>query len=224
MKRSTQRSTLSPEQAAWLAQTIERNRKYAGLRMMADEGGEGGATDADKGKDSDADKADDDKPLGEGGERALKAERERVKAAEDANKALKSEFDGFKSALLEGLGIKPKDGDDGKDALATVQEQLAAMQHKSSVLELANAHKITDKDDLELLGTAKDPEAMKKLAERLAPAEVDPGAKSGSRRGPKPDRTQGGGDGSGAPAGGSIAAKREELEAARAAKRNKTNS
>lgn len=217
------RSVLSPESAAWLASTIERNRKFAGMRMMADEGGEGGG-DAGDGSDKGGDDGkaagtdNGDKPLGEGGERALKAERERVKAAEDANRALKSEFDGFKSALLEGLGIKPKDGDDGSDALATVQQQLAAMQHKSTVLELANEHQITDKDDLELLGTAKDPEAMKKLAERLAPKEQERDATS---RRPKPDRTQGGGDGNNSQTrGGSVA----EVMAERAAARAKTTS
>jgi hypothetical protein len=222
------RSILSPEQSSWLAQTVERNRRFAGLRMMSDEGGDGADKGADADKDaadadkkSDAAKADDDK-LGEGGKKAIEAERARAKTAEDANKALKSEFDGFKSALLEGLGIKSKD-DEGKDtdALATVQEQLAAIQHDSAVKDLLIEHRITDKDDIDLLKSTKDAGAMKKLAERLAPKEQDRDATS---RRPKPDRTQGGGDGDNSQnKGGSVAQVMAERAAARAAK-NKTTS
>lgn len=211
------RSVLSPEQAAWLAQTFDRNRKYAGMRME-----EGDGKTEDKADDAKSETETEDKPLGGNGEKALKAERERASAAEEANKALKSEFDGFKSALLEGLGIKSED-DKGKetDALATVQQQLAAIQRESAVLKLANTHKITDEGDLTILASATDAEQMKKLAERLAPKEQDSDAKS--RNKPKPDRTQGGGDGSGASAGGSIAAHREQLAADRAAKQANSN-
>lgn len=221
------RSVLSPEQAAWLAQTIDRNRKYAGMRMMADEGGDGGDSgDAggDAGKDAGGDKGgSNDGQLGEGGKKALEAEREARKTAEDVAKATKTEFDTLKAALLEGLGIKPDDSDKSDDVLKTVQERLVAMERESAVLKLANTHKITDEGDLKILASATDAEQMKALAERLAPVEGELDAKS--RKQPKPDRTQGGGDGGGTGStGGSVAAVMEERRAARAKKQEaKTN-
>lgn len=183
------RTTLNPDQAAWLKATFDRNRaRFAGLQMMAD--------DPAGGDDPDPEGDDpDDEPLGEGGKKALDSERAARKAAEDRVKALESEFGGFKKALTEGLGLTSEDGDKGGDALALVQKQLADMQHESSVLRAANEHKITDPDDLALLSSAKDEDAMKKLAERLAP--TDAGSDAKSHKSPKPDRTQGGGAGGG---------------------------
>lgn len=214
------RSVLSPEQAAWLAQTFDRNRKYAGMRMEAGEGGEGGEGGDGSGDGGDAGKAAEsgaDDKLGEGGKKALEAERTRAKAAEDAAKATKTEFDTLKAALLEGLGIKSEDANKGDDVLKTVQEQLAAIQRESAVLKLANTHKITDEGDLKILASATDAEQMKALAERLAPTEDDPDAKSRNRNRPKPDRTQGGGDGdsSGSTTGSVKAAKEQYLESRR---------
>lgn len=208
------RFALPPEQSSWLASTIERNRKYAGMRMMADEP----KPDDDPKPDDppkDDPKPDDDK-LGEGGKKALEAERTRAKAAEDAARALKGEFDGFKDAMSEFLGIKPKSDDDGADALVAIKEQVAAMQRESAVLKLANAHQITDEGDLTILASATDAEQMKKLAERLAPKEQDRDATS---RRPKPDRTQGGGDGNNSQSrGGSVSQVMADRAAARAAK------
>jgi hypothetical protein len=216
-------STLRPDHAAWLSDTIARNRaRFVGLRMEA-EGGEGKPDEGAEGKAVEKvdDGKSDDEPLGEGGKKALKAERERAAAAEDQAKALKGEFDGFKSALAQALGIKTDGDDKSEDALVAVQNQLAAMQREAAVLKLANEHGIADKEDLELLASAKDEEAMKKLAERLAPSEQERDAKS---RKPKPDRTQGGGGGTGdRPSGGSVAQVIAERRAARAAKQN-TNS
>lgn len=193
------RSILNPSQAAWLEATIDRNRKYAGLRMMAD-GDPDPAEDPKPGDDpKDEPKNEDPEKLGEGGKKALEAERTRAKAAEDAAKATKTEFDTLKAALLEGLGIKSDDAEKGDDVLKTVQDQLAAMQRESAVLKLANTHKITDEGDLKILASATDAEQMKALAERLAPVEGEPDAKS---RKPKPDRTQGGGSGGNADTSG----------------------
>lgn len=190
------RSVLNPTQAAWLAETFDRNRALFGdARMMADGDGDKAAEGAASDKSTDGDKGEKptgDEPLGEGGKKAIEAEREARKAAEDQMKALKGEFDNFKGALTTALGIKPEGDDKGTDALTAVQEQLAAIKHESAVLRLANEHKITDATDLELLATAKGADSMKKLAERLAPKEQDRDAKS---RKPQPDRSQGGGNG-----------------------------
>lgn len=187
------RTILDSQRAAWLAATIERNRRFAGLRM-ADDGGDGSSEDGEN-AGVDGVGEDDDEPLGEGGKKALDAERTARKAAEDRLKAIEGDFEGFKKALAEGLGIKSGEGEKGEDALAAVQAQVASMQHEAAVLRLANQHKITDPEDLALLASTKDAEGMKKLAERLAPADdTDDGTKP---RRPKPDPTQGGGAGEG---------------------------
>lgn len=141
-----------------------------------------------------APKPTEGEPLGEGGKAAIEAEREARKAAEAQFKALKGEFDRFKDSLSKAFGVEPAKGDNA-DTLKTVQDQLTAMQHESAVLRLANEHKITDKDDLEILGSAKDTEAMQKLAARLA-AKADEDAKKNSP-GPRADLTQGGTNGTG---------------------------
>lgn len=216
------RTTLTPAQTAWLTATFDRNRTaFGGARMVATDGEpEKAAADADAGEAGKAaakgdGKASGDEALGEGGKRALEAERDARKAAEDQVKALKGEFDGFKTALTTALGIKPDEGNKGQDALTVVQDQLAAMQRESAVLRLANEHKITDAEDLEILATAKDADSMKKLAERLAPKEQERDAKS---RTPKPDRSQGGGSGNGKPNATSVAQVMADRAAARASK------
>ncbi len=187
------RSILSPADAAWLTRTITRNRDlFGGARMMADDAGDGKADDAaDKAGDDKAtdDTTGGDKPLGEGGKKALEAERQARKDAQKQVETLRTEFDGFRSALTDALGIKTNGDDKGEDALTAVQEQLAAMQRESSVLRLANEHRITDQHDLELLATAKDADSMKRLAERLAPSDEQHDATSRTR--PKSDRSQG---------------------------------
>jgi hypothetical protein len=188
---------------------------------MADEGGEGGdgAGEGGDGKPSEEGKApdkgndpDDDKPLGPAGQKALETER-------SERKALKAELDSFKSALGDALGIKPEadKGDDQADLIASVQKQLKDMQHKSAVLELANTHRITDADDLALLASATDAEAMKRLAERLAPGDESTDDKPKSGRRPKPDLTQGGGSGDGEPDTG-VGAGRDLFKASRKTK------
>lgn len=192
------RTTLSLRDAAWLADTFARNRaRFGGWSMEAadDKGGDGGDDKADDGKKPDGKPDDrkptnkaqgsDDKPLGDGGEKALRAERE-------ARKALESQLADLKKGLLSALGGDDgKDADDG-DALTKLQQRIDDMQHENVVLALANEHRITDADDLALLRGTRDAEALKRLAARLAPAEDD--GKGGGTGKPKPDRSQGGGD------------------------------
>ncbi len=225
-----QRSILTPAQAAWLDATMARNTGLYGGFTMKDDGGDGGgdggsggdAGDGDKGGDagkddekSGADKSGkDDEKLGDAGLRALESERK-------ARKDLKAELDTLKTGLASALGIKNDAEDDGDDKalLEQIQQQINGMQREAAVLTIANTHKITDTDDLALLRSAKDEDHMKKLAERLAPAEGDTGAKPGRR--PRPDPSQGGGDGgSNSSRGGSVA----EVMAARRAEREKKSS
>jgi hypothetical protein len=200
-RHTMKRSTLAPDATAWLTETFRRNADlYGGMRMDAGDGDGGGnaGADTDGGDTDDSQGAGDDgdKPLGPAGEKALKAQRE-------ANKAMKAQLDElqqgnkqFKDTLAAALGIKTDDGKDDQqaDLLASVQEQIRGMQREAAVLKLANAHQITDEADLELLASAKDDEAMKRLAERLAPTADESKEEKGKRQ-PKPDRTQGGGSG-----------------------------
>lgn len=126
-----------------------------------------------------------DQPLGEGGKKALEAEREARRQAEADLAALRKDFEGFKGTLSEAFGVKPATGDDTSATLQQMQEQLNRMQRDGTVYRLAAEHNITDEDDLELLRSAKDEAAMTKLAGRLAAKANTPGT-------PKPDATQGG--------------------------------
>lgn len=214
------RTVLSPRDAAWLTETFARNAaRFGGWSMELDDKDKGSGDDKtadDKKSEDKSDKPDDkgapkgdDKPLGEGGERALKAER-------DARKALEGQLSDLKKGLLTALGGEADEKTDDADALAKIQQRLDDMQHQNTVLAVANEHRITNKDDLALLGTIKDAEAMKKLAERLAPAEEERDAKS---RRPKPDRSQaGGGSDSGSAGGKSVAQIMADRRAAREAK------
>lgn len=181
------RNLLSPRDAAWLANTMQKRRsQFAGWRMEADPA-PADAPPADPAPSS-ADK-DGDEPLGEGGKKALDAERDARKAAEGQLSALRGEFDAFKTALTEAVGVKPEKGKEG-DPLTQVQQQLAQMQRENAVFRIAAEHSITDKDDLDLLRSATDEQAMSKLAGRLAEKAAEtPGT-------PKPDATQGGTGGS----------------------------
>lgn len=153
-----------------------------------DPSGDGGDGAADK---PDGDKPENeppaDKPLGENGEKALRAER-------DARKALETQLGDLKKGLASALGVESGDGKPSTDdALMQVQTQLAEMRHENAVLALANAHGITDVDDLAILRATRDAEALTKLAARLAVDSKDGGGEGGGRRIPRPDHSQGSG-------------------------------
>lgn len=117
-----------------------------------------------------------DTPLGEGGIKALTAEREARKAAEakvatfeareaEAAKASLSEVERAQAEKAE----TAKERDDAKAEL--------------SRYKVAAKHGITDEDDLELLAAAPDEATMERLAARMA--------SSGAAKTPKPDLSQG---------------------------------
>lgn len=178
------RTTLSPRDAAWLANTIQaRRRQFAGWSMETDPAGTPPAADPPaSGPPSDPPADPADEPLGEPGKRALTAERARAAAAEKAAADTRTELADFKQALASALGVKTDDGN--TDVLASVQQQLAQMQRDNVVLALANEHGITDKSDLELLkGSSLQGDALAAMAARLKPA-----SPSGT---PLPDPSQG---------------------------------
>jgi hypothetical protein len=139
--------------------------------------------------------------LGDKGKQALQAERQARSTAEKQVKLLEAQVQAISeaqtkqnNALAEAFGLKPEDTTDvGRLAsqVTSLQEQFAATQRANAVLTVANQHGITDKDDLELLQSAKDEDAMRRIAARISTAGAGPST-------PKPDLTQGG---NGQPAG-----------------------
>jgi cell division protein FtsL len=97
-------------------------------------------------------------------------------------------------AIAKAFGIAPEETSDVSaltSQVTSLQEQFAKTTHTNTVLAVANEHGISDKDDLALLMDAKDEQAVRRLAERIAKAgESTPHT-------PKPDLTQGGKGGSG---------------------------
>lgn len=217
-------TALSHTHQAFLTDVFARNRVLYGGFVMEDDsaksddsGKEAKAEDkADASKSKDSDASGGDEPLGEAGARALRAERE-------ARKTLETELSNLKKGLASALGVADESGkDDGADAVARVQQQIADMQRENRILALANKHQITDEVDLEILSSAKDEESMKRLAERLAPAKDEGDATS---RRPKPDRSQGGGETRSGKTGGggSVAEVMAERRAAREASKSNSN-
>lgn len=118
----------------------------------------------------------EDKPLGENGEKALKAEREARKAAE----ARLAEFEAKeKEAAKANLSEVERAQAEAREA----QEASAKAAAELSVYKLAAKHGITDEDDLELLSAAPDEATRERLAVRISAA--------GSAPTPKPDLSQG---------------------------------
>lgn len=126
--------------------------------------------------------ATEDKPLGENGEKALKAERDARASAEKSNAALQKQLDEISAANLSDLERAQKEAKDATE-LAT-KAQAEALRFR-----VAAKHQISD-EDAELFLTGSDEETLTKQAARWTertPANV----------GPRADLTQGGKGGTG---------------------------
>lgn len=118
--------------------------------------------------------------LGEGGKKALTAEREARKAAEDAAKALQVELDKIKQAQMSDL--------ERAQAQAKEYEQAASKAQAEALRwRIAAKHGITD-EDAETFLTGSDEESLTRQAERLAALSTTPAGPTT----PKPDLSQGG--------------------------------
>lgn len=115
-----------------------------------------------------------DAPLGEGGVKALQAEREARTAAEKTAAALQKQLDDINAANLSDLEKAQKQAQDAQEAAAKATAEALRFR-------VAAKHGITDEDaDLFLTGT--DAETLEKQAARLM--ERTPTS-------PKPDPSQG---------------------------------
>lgn len=120
----------------------------------------------------------DDKPLGKPGERALRAERD---ARKDLERQMNQMREAFGKALgLDSEGQKPST----EELLGQLQQQMAEMQRRDLVAQVAREAQITDADDIATIGEASTEEGMRRIASRIAAASTPSG--------PKPDGTQGG--------------------------------
>lgn len=118
----------------------------------------------------------EDKPLGENGEKALKAEREARKAAE----ARLAEFEAKeKEAAKANLSEVERAQAEAKEA----QEASAKAASELSTYKLAAKLGITDEADVEILLAIPDEATRERTAERIA--------KAGAASTPKPDLSQG---------------------------------
>lgn len=121
--------------------------------------------------------------LGEAGLKALHEEREqrkRLEAEVNALKPIKEQID-----ALRGAFGPPSGGDEkAEDVVKGLQAQMAQMQHDRLVESEARRLGITDDADVDLLRGITDPDAMRRLAERLRPSTTAPHT-------PAPDPGQG---------------------------------
>ena len=125
----------------------------------------------------------DDKPLGENGEKALKAEREARAAAEKSAAALQKQLDDIAAANLSDL-------EKAQRAATDAQAAADAATKEALRLRVAAKHGISD-EDADLFLTGSDQETIERQAAALV---------ARTSTGPKPDLSQGA---KGAPAGSS---------------------
>lgn len=116
--------------------------------------------------------------LGEGGKRAIAAEREARKAAEDAARALQAELDQIKQAQMSDLERAQAEAKAAGEAAAKAQSEALRWR-------IAAKYGISD-EDAETFLTGTDEAALTTQAERLASLATN------TPTTPKPDRTQGG--------------------------------
>ena len=163
------------------------------LRYMSQPGTEGtpgaGGQPADGGTPNGT--PDDSGDTGKGSKQAVLAdlarERDARQALEQTVTQMQQAQKDQMAAIAAAFGVKPDAKDtDGSQLIGTLQKQVAEMQHEALVLRVANAHRLTNAEDIDLLKSAKDEDTMTKLATRLAAKAAEtPGT-------PKPDLSQGG--------------------------------
>ena len=167
-----------------------RARIPAGLMMMADEAGATPAEDAPEVKPDEG-----DKPLGPGGEKALREEREARKALEKEVAALKGST-GVLDALRKALnpdGDKPDPDVDLAQQVAELRrerdEAKAEKERAALAQQIAGDVGVADIRDVALIAKQSGEDAMRALAERLkgaTPAVPKPDPSAGKTGDPKP--------------------------------------
>lgn len=119
---------------------------------------------------------DDAEPVGEGGKKAIRAEREARKAAEARAAELKGELDKIRAANMSDLERAQMEATNAKEAAA--KAPVEAFRHAAVIFGGIDA------DDAELFLTGSDVDTLTKQAARLVARIQTPST-------PKPDPTQG---------------------------------
>lgn len=114
--------------------------------------------------------------LGEGGKKALSAEREARKAAEESAKALQAQLDEIKAAQMSDL-------EKAQAQAKTFEESASKAQAEALRWRIAAKHGISD-EDAETFLTGGDEATLVRQAERLSSLSTAPTT-------PKPDLSQG---------------------------------
>lgn len=117
-------------------------------------------------------------PLGEGGKKALQAERDRAKAAEQQAAEFKKRLDEIEAANLSDLEKAQKQAKEAQEAAAKATADALRFR-------VAAKHGITD-EDADLFLTGADAETLERQAARLV---------ARTPTAPKPDPSQGGNGG-----------------------------
>lgn len=128
---------------------------------------------------TDPPQSDSDGDLGEGGKKALEAERKRAAKAERDLKAMQARLDEIEAAKLSDLEKAQKQA---TEAAAEAEKARAEVLR----YRIAAKHGITD-EDAELFLTGSDEETLARQAERLAARTAD----ASKPRAPRPDLNQG---------------------------------
>lgn len=162
-----------PADLADLAEIIAIHRaEFGGWRMQADESAEPPAAPVPPAPEA-KDGAKPDQPLGEGGIKALQAEREARKQLEAEIAQLKgstSVLDELRKALTP-QGAEPDPQADLAAQVAEMRKQLdeaaAAQARQQLAVEVATAAGVTHASDVALIAAQTDKGAMEALALRL---------------------------------------------------------
>lgn len=120
-----------------------------------------------------------DAPLGEAGEKALRAERKARRDAEQSAAALQAKLDDIEKANLSELEKAQREANEAREAAAKATADALR-------LRVAAKHGISD-EDADLFLTGSDEDTLTRQAERLSARN----AEAGSPRAPKPDANQG---------------------------------
>lgn len=130
---------------------------------------------------------------GKGGKAAVLAdlatERKERQALEAQVQLLTANSEAQKTALAKAFGLTPDETSDVSklaEQVTALKDQFTQTQRQNVVLAAANEHGISDPEDLQLLADAKDEDAIKRLAARIAKAN-----EGTSPTKPKPDLSQG---------------------------------
>ena len=122
-----------------------------------------------------------DKPLGENGEKALKAERERAAQFEKQAKDLQAQLDRLNQANESALEKAQREATEAKEA---------ATKATTQALRYQIAAEKGIKDNVDLILTASDEDTMRKQADLWG--DRQPAGTTTTAPGPRPDLSQGG--------------------------------